>query len=292
MARPLLAPLACLALLLVLPGAQAAQANLDPDIPDPEPIAPGRTSRIPITLVYTYEGDGSSSGQVTIHARASQADASEARIVDARFEPKDFTIDVNDASRRGVGSTDLVLTMHEQVEAFTSQLVELDLEAEESGNVEGTTTRASYRAEAAFSGNLTLTFAEPRAAVAEGRFTKVDLTGTSQANARVQAVLQTLEAPGGVQVGFVPTDTMEVPFGDPGSATMEVALLRQSSGPGSGTVQVQGEYTPWGADEPLQQTNVVTIAVHEDPLAGLLPWIVVGAIAVAVAVGVWWIKLR
>lgn len=292
MARRLLPVLTCLALLSVPPGAQAAQASLDPDIPDPEPIAPAETSRIPITLVYTYEGDGSSSGRVTIHARTARSDASQPRIVDSRFEPRDFTIDVNDQSRRGVGSTDLVLTMHEDAEAFTSQLVELRFEAEESGNVEETSTRASYRAEAAFAGNLTLAFEEPRATVAEGKFTKVDLTGTSSANGRVRAVLRTIDAPGGVQVGFVPTDTMDIPFGDPGTSTVDVALLRQASGPGSGTVQIQADYMPWGADEPVQQTNVATIAVSEDALAALFPWIALGAIAAVVAVAVWWFKIR
>lgn len=245
-------------LLSALPTVHAAQSEVTVETPEPELIPPGEDDRVPLRIVYTYEGEGTTSGQVDVHVSLG-----ETSLVEPSVAPSTIRIDVDDQRKRGVGHTNLTVRMAEDASAFEEEGVPITARAEPSGNVEGSNTTTAYVAQAAFAGDLVLSFDRETITVSEGRFTTTTLRIDNEANGRAQGNVSILSAPDGTQVGFSPTNAIDVAATGSARQTIEVAIVKSGSGSAAGEVELRASFHPHGVREPLLASNVATIRVEE-----------------------------
>lgn len=268
--------------LLALPTVQAAQSEVSIETPETELIDPGGSDRVPLKIVYTYHGEGTSSGRVDVHLTLDDTS-----LVTASVDPSTVTIDVDDQQRRGVGHTNLTVGMASDAMAFEQEEISIEARAESSGNVDGSTGTNAYAAQAAFSGNLSLAFESDTITVSEGQYTTATLVIDNEANGRAQGNVDIVAKPDGTQVGFSPTDGIDVSATGEARQRLDVAIVKIGSGSAAGQVQLQAAFHPYGVQEPALTSNVATIQVEEGlglPGPGLL------AAAAALAGTAWAIR--
>lgn len=282
---------------LTLVGAASAQsvapvqgdATVTLEFPEPPAIEPGETRSIPVTVIYEYGGQGSTTGEVDVDFWVeSESPAS------ASISPSPLTIQVDDSEQRGEGTATLEVTMSEDAAAFDTPSVEVDAKAQRSGTVEASErVETETRPEVAYVADLRLSLGKEEVTVRPGSIANVPITLRNLGNGDARFEFVEVESPDGI--GVTPPSPQSVSYQE-GSNQLETTLrvFEGGQGPTDGDVRLKARYGPPLTGSPDHETNVVTLTtVGGEASAPVVPLIGGGLIVVAAVGGaVWWLRFR
>lgn len=270
-------------LLLVAGSAQAAQSSLQIHVDAPDPIGPGNTTTITATVEYTYSGSGSSDGDVRISLVPSVD-----RLASLRVRPQERNVPVDDDRQRATADFTLEISMSEDADAFDHVEALLTANAEDSGDVEGSSTEHLMPVTADYVPGFRL-HPPDGPVVVSGSFVHVRPTGVNQANGPVQAQIRVTDHPSGLQVAPPPSTGISHEAGR-NSTSFDVIVL-PGDDPSAGTMTFEVDYWSQGRTDTLRTSNAVTVPVEVGPDL-LLLGAIAGVAVVAGGLAFWWFKIR
>lgn len=276
------------AVLLLVPGASAASSDVDLEFLDEPLIASGNASDVPVKVIYTYEGSGSTTGEVEIRLRTSAEGPTSAKI-----SPRPLTIDVNDQRQRGTGRATLTISMGEDANAFDAHRVTVEAKARPSGTVEASEWRSEdLLVQVGYVPGLRLSAETDAVTVSGGSATPVTFTLVNDGNGRTRYSLRVVSAPDAA--GIAPPPPQIVSHTDGANTdTVRVRFFRASSeGAVAGDVTLRASYGFHENATLGYRSNPVVVTIDEDTGGTLVLVGAAGLLAIAVGGAIWWFRYR
>lgn len=282
--------MAAVLVLAVLPHpARAATSSLTIQGTPPAPIEPGASAVVPLTVVYEYEGDGSSDGEVRISAVVAVA-TGDRDVFTATVSPTQRTVPVDDQERRATARFDLTIEVAPDAAAFRQSTLTVTATADESGDVEGSQTQREVAATVAYVPGFLLEPGRDRFELSDG-VNRIELRGVNRGNARVEVQLEIVSEPVGVQVATPARTTVSHEPGSNGTTFRLTVLKDDQTSVEDRSIVIRARYWAQGRTDTQEVTG--DVAVHLADAGGVpVTLLAVAGVAAAGAVGVWWWKFR
>lgn len=282
--------------LLVVPAfaalpARAAQSSLEVQAAQPGPIEPGASRTLTVTIVYEYEGSSteSSDGDVRISVSAS-VPAQDQGAFSATISPGRRTVPVDDDAQRATARFDLEISVAGDATAFRQGTVTVLAEAGRSGDVAGSSTQLQIVPVVAYVPGFALSPTQEAFALSTG-INRVQVRAVNQANGPVEAQLEIIQEPVGVQVASPPRRTIGHGAGQ-NATTFDLTVVREEGQSAADrTIVLRARYWAQGRTDTQQLTGEVVVTLRD---AFDVPLVAVAVIGAAAALGgaVYWFKVR
>lgn len=276
------------AVLLLVPGASAASSDVEIEFLDEPRIASGNASDVPVKVIYTYEGSGSTTGEVDVRLRTSAEGPTSAKI-----SPRPLTIDVNDQRQRGTGRATLTISMGGDANAFDAHRVTVEAQAKASGTVEASDWRSrDLLVQVDYVPALTLSAERREITVSGGSTVPVTIDVVNDGNGRTRYSLVVVSAPDAAGVAAPPPKTVAHTDGA-NADTVKVRFFRASSeGSVAGDVTLRASYDFHESATLAYRSNTVVVTIAEEAGGTLVLVGAAGLLAIAAGGAVWWFRYR